>query len=193
MDDLNYDQTKIFKFNLIPPKTKEEINVLVERDNSTLYAFLLVFFGMLVLSLLTLFQAIIVTPRVVTTNAGLSNQDNQLTSYNSIKKLNGELFVKSKALQPILDKDIKITQLLNISNVIIQQIPSAHIISYARENTGEFVLTFVLNSFEQSQTLFQSVKSQTQVNNVFLRSVVKDPNLGTFQAIISFNLTNKNG
>lgn len=192
MDNLFYDQSRLFKFNLIPPKTKDEINVLVDRDNTILYAFLLIFFGMLAYAILTLFQAIIVNPKVITTTSNIDTQSTQIGSFNPIKRLNGELFIKSKALEPILLKDIKISQLLSLTSVIIQQVPSSSVVAYARENTGEFVLTFNINSFEQSQSLLQSIKAQTQVNNVFLRSILKDQNLGTYQAIISFNLINQN-
>src|SRR5260221_116538 len=110
MSDLFYDPTKLFKFNLIPPKSKEELNVLETRDNSILYSFLLVFFGMLVFFVLSLIQTFTTTPQVNKVDATLASQKAEIQAYDQVHEISVELFVKSQSLEPILQKDIKISE-----------------------------------------------------------------------------------
>jgi hypothetical protein len=188
--DNYYDQTKIFKFNLIPPKTKEEIVVLQERDNSTLYSFVLVFAGMFIYFVLTLIQVLLITPKVNSTELTIKNRDLEIQGYNTVRKMKGELFVKSQSLEPILDKDIKISNVLDVGQSVIDKVPQLAILSYSREINGDFVIEFTLSKIEDASLLISTLKDQNKIRNVFLRTISVDEIKHNVRLIVSFTLNN---
>ena len=182
---------KLFKFNLVPPKSKEEVQVLEDRDNSILYSSILIFAAMFIFFVLTMVQTVLVDPRLAASQLAITNKDKEITAYDTIKKVNGELFIKSKSLEPILEKDIKITQLLDISQQIKANVVSSEIISYSREPSGQFVITFSVGSMDQASLLIKNAKSITSLKDVFLRNVAKDSvNANKARATIAFNIKN---
>lgn len=188
-DSLGYDKTRIFNFNLIPPKTQEELSVLVGRDNTTLYAFFLIFFGMLLYFSFSFAQSVLISPKIALADTSISSLDAQIAGFDSIKRANGELLIKSQALEPILLNDIKITQLLSLSANILNNFPSATIVNYSREGTGEFVLTFRIDDYSKAGVLLDIISKESGVSGAFMRSV--SPGLindGT--VVISFTLSN---
>lgn len=188
--DSGYETSKIFKFNLITPRSKEEISTLERRDNTLLYSFILIFASALIFFLLSLFQNLVVTPQVNSTQGQIDTLKAQIATYDAARKLRGELFVKALTLEPILAKDIKMTELLSLGDAITSQMQGgASVVDYARESTGEFVLTFVTGSFKDSLNLMSAMASQSQIQNIFLRSVVR-VDTGSFLTVISFKLVN---
>lgn len=187
--DINvYDQTRVFKFNLVPPKTKEELVVLEERDNSILYSFLLVFFAMLIFFVLNLIQTFIVNQRISLTTTQVTSQEASFANYDEIKRINGELITKGELLQPVLQKDIKLTELLDLSKEIVNDNPNTQITTYSRETTGEFVLSITSNNVESIRNLILYLNEKDNIKNVFLRSVIV--NETDVLSIVSFALVN---
>ncbi len=164
----------LFKFNLVPPKTKEELQVLEDRDNSILYSSILIFAAMFIFFVLVLIQTVLIDPRLLSSKLAVTNKDKEIAAYDTIKKVNGELFIKSKALEPILEKDIKITKLLEISQKIKENVVASEIVNYSREPSGEFVITFSVSSVDQASLLIKNAKSNSALKDVFLRSVIKN-------------------
>ncbi len=192
MSDLFYDPTKLFKFNLIPPKSKEELNVLETRDNSILYSFLLVFFGMLVFFVLSLIQTFTTTPQVNKVDATLASQKAEIQAYDQVHEISGELFVKSQSLEPILQKDIKISEVLAASKEVLNKFPNSFVTTYSREATGEFVLDFVVNTPDESINLVKEMNTNNKFLNVFLRSLGhRADNLYTVTIAFILNTTTK--
>jgi hypothetical protein len=112
MDSEYNFSSKLFKFNLIPPKSKEEIVQLVERDNTILYSFILIFSSAVIFFVLTLLEALLVKPAVTNTTATIDGLKAQVNQFSEIKTTNGELFIKSRALEPLLEKDIELSNLI---------------------------------------------------------------------------------
>src|SRR5471030_2851907 len=90
------------KFNLIPPKTKEENIIIEERDNSFLYSFILIFCAIVVFFFLTIAEILVLQPRIAEDKQNADDIANQIAAFNSLKLVHGELFVKSQALDSIL-------------------------------------------------------------------------------------------
>ncbi len=165
-------KAKIFKFNLIPPKSKEEINQLVERDNTLLYSFLLIFFGAFVFFVLNLLDIILVQPSLQSTLTSIANINSQISSFDTIKAKNGELFIKSKALDPLLEKDIKLTDLIAIAdNIDTTFAGDANVTSYKREITGEFFLNLNISDFSKLSDIVTLLTKTPNVENIFIRRV----------------------
>ncbi len=186
--DNSYDKSKIFKFNLIPPKTKEEIVVLQERDNTILYSFILIFVGMFIYFVLTLIQALLISPRVTTGENLLKAREQEITSYDSVRRVKGELFVKAQSLEPILDRDIKLSGLLKVGDNIIKNIPQSSIISYSRELTGDFVIEFTFSKIENVSSLIKLMKDDPKIKNIFLRTLANNEAKSNVRVVISFTL-----
>lgn len=166
---------RIFKFNLIPPKTKEEIKELEERDNTVLYSFLLIFFGAFVFFALNFLDIILVQPSLQASKNSIATLNTQISSYDDIKKTNGELYTKSRALDPLLEKDIKLSDLVaiadNINNTFVN---SANVVSYKRESSGQFSLTLDISNFSKVSEIVSLLSKTDNVKNIFIRSVGKE-------------------
>jgi len=190
MNENLYDQSRIFSFNLIPPKTKEELVVLEERDNSILYSFLLVFFSMFIYFVLNMIQTFVVGQRIEETNTKIFQQESSFTAYDEIKRIKGELITKGQLLEPVLERDIKLTQLLDLGKQITQDNPTVSIITYSRESTGEFVLTFDLPDIPTASDLVNYLNEQEGLSGVFARNIIYKNNNTAVSATISFTLLN---
>ena len=165
---------KFNSFNLLPLKSKEEIEFVEERDNSTLYGFLLVFFSVLVFVILSILQAGIIVPKINSNKVSVNNLNNIILQFNSIRSVNGELFLKSKSLEPILDKDIKIIEVLDISAEIIKDLSSTRIISYIRENSGDFTISVETQGYQNIERILSKARSITRIDKVFLKNMSQD-------------------
>jgi len=183
-----YDKkSKLFKFNLIPPKSKEEIKQLEERDNTVLYSFLLIFFGAFVFFVLNLLNIALVEPSLQTTKTNIANLNTSISGYNSIKAKNGELFIKSRALDPLLTKDIKLTDLIAIAeNIDTTFGGAANVTSYKRESTGEFFLNLNISDFSKVSQIVDLLKNTKNVKNIFIRRVGLD-NIGSSVLTLSIS------
>ncbi len=190
MQGNNYDQTTVFSFNLVPPKTKEELVVLEERDNSILYSFLLVFFSMFIYFVLTLIQTFIINQRIDQGTNQIVQQESSFSAYDEIKRIKGELITKGELLEPVLKKDIKLTEVLDLANQITVDNPTVHVTTYSRESTGEFVLTFSVPDIPTASTLVEYLNKNEELQSVFARNIQYIQNDTEVSATISFSLLN---
>lgn len=182
---------KFFSFNLIPPKSKEEIETLVERDRSMFYSFLLIFFSIFIYFILTLLNTFILSPRIESLESNIEKQKSQVITYNSTRSLNGEVFSKSQALAPVLALDIGSVELLETSEEFILDVSSAQIVSYGREFSGEFILSIIVDDYDSVALLIENAKKQENIDNVFLRQASVSIDKTYVTAVIAFTITNQ--
>lgn len=182
----NYNK-QYFKFNLIPPLSKEEITVLEKRDNTLLYSFVLIFVGVLIYFGANLFGSFVVQPRLNSVNTDLANTNVEISSFSRIKSINGELFLKTKSLEPILLNDIRISDLLREVDELLPDDNTYNIISYQRENLGTFVINVVSGDFEDAVKLLNLMKDDPSFDNIKLRNIVRISG-NTTGFIIAFSL-----
>ncbi len=180
------------KFNLVPPKTKEEQEQFEERNNSFFYSFILIFCAVVVFFILTLAQTLIINPRISSIQMSVDNLNSQIGSFNGLKSIHGELYIKSQALDSLLTKDIKITELLDISSQLKANIKDSQIIAYHRETTGGFLIDLKLDNFVDINQVYTNSESIKEVENLTLKSIAKQTNAGTgyVVATIAFNINN---
>lgn len=190
-EESNYNK-RYFKFNLIPPLTKEELGTLEKRDNTLLYSFVLIFCGILIYFTSILVENFIVQPRLNSINKDILSIDQQISTYNRIKSINGELYLKTKSLEPILLNDIKISDLLNSVNEIIANNPNLNVLSYQRENLDTFVINVLGTNFDDAVKLIDLMQQSMSFTNVKLRNILQVNN-NSSAFTISFSLvTNEN-
>ena len=164
-----YRQPSFFKFNLLSKQSEEEIQQLEERDDSSLYAMILVFSGVFIFFILNLIQTIIVQGRINLINEGISNVDTEIANYNDIKALHGEIFKKSNLLIDPLLKDIKISRLLEISSQIVQE--EGTILSYNKDAINKFSLRVSVNSFENAINILNNAEKVNEVEVPYIQTL----------------------
>lgn len=182
-----------FQFNLLTPPTEQEIKMLEERDNTILYSVTLVSFGALVFLVLNLFQLALIKPNLDRANDALATLQKQAKTYDRVKSKNGELYYKSLALEPLLDKDISILSLLDIADGISQVSPDIRILDYKREPSGTFTISIRTSSIDLIQSIVQKLGSNNSVDAIYLKSVsytnsVQEDPTKYYRFNISFNI-----
>lgn len=178
----------MFEFNLLPPKSKEEIEKYIERDNTIKYSFFLILFILIVFGMISVFESIIVNQRVSGTESSIENLNEQISTFDSIKIINGELFLKSQTLEPILLKDIKIIEIIDTAVELTQGINDSRIIQYGREGTGFFTLRVEVPNVEDTYTMINNSRNIDKILNFFIKRIEKKYTGSNFEVDISFNI-----
>jgi hypothetical protein len=179
---------KKFKFNLVTPITKEEIETIEERDNTLVNSFILIFVAVFVFSALTLLSTLFIEPAVANSALALKSKEVGLTKYDEVKKLNGEFVIKSKALSPLLDLDIKPDKLVALVDKLVSELSTEiDIESFGRDRTGDFKVNASvtnLDSLDLIQKFFR--ENNESVDNLFFTQV--SGSTGRISVSISFDI-----
>jgi len=178
------------KFNLIPTKTKDELVSLEERDNSVLYAAILIFFAVLIFAVFTVGKTLLVDTRKTFLESSLAKLDTQIDSYTSIKKLNGELYIKSNALSPIVEQDIKLTELIDVANKLVENSVNVLITSYSRELDGKFAVSIEMENYSDINTILANAEKIDILEEFFIETMNKPSEDAKVSCTVSFILTN---
>ncbi len=181
---------RLFKFNLIPPKSNEEIETEEERDSSLVSALVLILFTVIIYALFVIGKVILIDTRIITFENSIQSINQNISNYQSVKALNGEIFTKSNALAPIIEQDIKLNRLIEVSNKLKENIPNAVISSYAREVDGTFVISLVMSSYEDIYTLIDNSKTIENLEDLFVRQLNRSIGSSRYQTQVEFILTN---
>ncbi len=181
-----YETTKLFEFNLLPERSREEIAKLVERDDSVLYSFILIFVSIFAYLLLNLIQLFLIDVRIATNNGRINSLNTQVESFDSIRSVNGELIRKSSSLKEALTKDIKPNRFIEISNQIVQG--NGNILNYEREDSGLFVLNIRINNPQDAIQILERGKSNESLQNLYVRRI-DTSNPGQSVLLLQFEIT----
>lgn len=163
-----------FRFNLLPRKSKLEVELIEERDNSIFYATAIVLFAALVWLITTLIVNQIVTPRLAEVNANIKKINEQIAVYDEQRARFGELYLKSRELKPLLSKKVNPDAIFSVADSLIEDVGSAGIISYKREDTGEFVFNIATANFGTVKDIMENARALDNVSNIELRNSIYD-------------------
>lgn len=159
----------------------------IERDNTVLYSILLIMVSVIIFFILNILQMLFIDPRISKLENSIEKQNQNIQTFNSIKQSNGELFVKSEVLTPVLLKDIGINKFLDVANSLTQD-SNAIPINYARESSGLFVISFFSDSYTQAGELITRAKSHEALTDVFVRQLIFDETELKIRTTIAFNI-----
>lgn len=181
-----------FKFNLIPPKSQEEVSQLVERDNTLFYSFLLIVFGMFLFFVISIIKVAFIDPILSQVDSNLETVQSQISNFDEIRRINGELYIKANALDPILDRDVEVTKVLDLESRISQTFPNLiDVEDYSRRGDGSFALTFLIEDSKEVTKITEYMRAQSEVSSVKLLSSQWTSSANTTALInISFFLSN---
>jgi len=177
-------------FNLLPPKSKAEIASIEERLNSVLYATFLIFFAVIIFAVFSIGKVLLVDTRKAYLEDAITKIDARIFSYNGIKQINGEVFVKSSALGPIVEQDIKLTKLIDVANKLVEGSTGTIITKYSRQLDGVFELTLIMNDYSDINKISQNASTIETLEDFIIRNMSKQSKLATVNCTISFKLTN---
>ena len=179
-----------FKFNLLPKKSKEEIELIEERDNSLFYAVAIVLFATFIWLATTLFNTLIVQPRLNENQLALNSVQNQEQSYSIIKAKQGELVYKAARLKPLLERKIDTDSIFDVSAQLTEGIESAAIAGYGRERSGKFVFRVVTRRYEDVTSMMRNAEASLQesVTDLELRESTYDRDNDIVLTTIALNI-----
>lgn len=167
-------QDKLFKFNLLPPKSAQEVALEEEGGDSSVYAFVLVFVASLIYLILVLVQAFLIDPRTTAANQALNRARTELNSYSNVRLAHGELHIKSKALAEVLALSVAPDDIFKIADQIASS--DVTIEAYGREQTsGLFQFQLVVNDITKLPTVIQKTKQIAGVSDVLVRTASVSP------------------
>ncbi len=177
-----------FRFNLLPPLSAGDAVLQEEKDSSTVSAFLLVLFASIIYLAITLGQAILITPRQQEMEQLLVQSERAVESYQEVRQLNGELFIKTKTLQPVLEKNIDTAEIFRVAEEIKQSGNGLLIETYSRERNGLFVFSVIAPAVSEIPQLLMSTIEIAGVDDVLVRSIVMDRRTGLVRVVLALNI-----
>lgn len=165
------NQDKLFKFNLLPPKSAQEVALEEEGADSSVYAFVLVFVASLIYLILVVVQAFLIDPRITTANQALNRARTELNSYSSVRLAHGELHIKSKALAEVLALSVAPDDIFKIADQIAGNSSDVTIEAYGREQaSGLFLFQLAVSDITKLPTVIQKTKQIDGVSDVLVRT-----------------------
>lgn len=181
-----YRRPTYFAFNLLPKQSEEEIKVYEERDDTTLYALVLVFSGVFIFLILFLIKKVAVDVRATSIENRIEETQEVINTYNDVIATHGEIFQKSNLLEEPLTKDIALSRLLEISTLLTQD--EGRIIAYGKKITGGFSLTFEVAEYQNAINILGRASGITELREPYITTLSEDVVTGTIKAIMTFKI-----
>lgn len=182
---------RYFKFNLLPKRSKQEISLIKERDNSVFYSAVIVLFGSFLWLVSVLFLNLVMNPRLQVTINSVENLKLQINGFSNIRAKNGELVYKAQLLKPLLDRKIDTGLIFSIGDGMVENIPNAQVVNYGRETSGKFVFRLAGKTFSDITRVYNNMTStdlQKQISNLEVRDLNFDTSLELIIATIAFDI-----
>lgn len=186
MAEVKKRRKKYFDFDLLPSLSRSDVRVLQDRDDSTLYAFVLVFSAVFIFFILNLIQIVIVEARINVIQENIDETTDNIASYNDVRAVHGEIFQKATLLKTALEKDIQISSLFDISSDLITGI--GNIITYQRLVTGSFSITVDLENISDVDVMLQRATEHEEIIEPYITNVAADETRERLRATLTFNL-----
>lgn len=174
----------IFIFNLIPPRSREEIEETKERNSSIVYALTLVLASAFVIFILNVVRITLIEPAKIQIEDDIASIQAQTGEGSQAVLLNGELFLKAQLLEEILVEDIAVERIINVSN---QVAGGNEILSYRRDGTGRIELLIRVDSIQSAANVISQAYLNSQVEDPLLSRI--NPDTGSDEMVITINFS----
>lgn len=180
-----------FRFNLLPPKSKDIIEKEDKRSSALLYSAVLLFSIALVWVLISSANAYLKSVQVRNWQNTNNSKDTEISTYNQYAYENYELYQKANVLSSVVlkntDPDLVFTL---INNRVRASAPNAAITRYGREASGNYQITGQTNNVNDIAKLLKDFKSEANVTDVSLISMQNEN--GNYQFIIDLAIQESN-
>ncbi|MBW7953182.1 MAG: hypothetical protein QY330_01840 [Candidatus Dojkabacteria bacterium] len=164
---------KSFTFNLLPKKTKEEVQKEEERDQSAIYTGILPLFAVCMWLALILFNGLVVDRVKANWQDAIDKKEKRIESeYSAILRQNGELVKKTQALESVVQLDINPDRLFQLKEEIFP-FPEQGIVidGYGRERDGTFNVTIRTPDLFTFSRVARRFTSNESIKDVYVSSV----------------------
>lgn len=176
-----------FVFNLLTPKSEEEIRKEEERDTGSLYSAVLPLIGSIIWVAIVLTNTLILNNYIASWQEKIASQGVEINSYSSHKNFNGELFLKARALSGVIEKNIDPEEFFEVVEGRLYAVsPAIKIQAYGREESGKFNVDAVTEDFFIISKVLYSFTSDPAFQNVELNSIGNDLETGKINFKLSF-------
>jgi hypothetical protein len=163
---------KAFKFNLLPPKSKDIIAKEDQRSSTLLYSSILLFSIALVWVVINLINAGLKSIEVKKWEDINSDKETEIATYNQYVYQNYELYQKANVLSSVVLKNTDPDLVFGLINEKISgSTPNAVITKYGRNATGNYQITGQTGDLDDVAKLLKDFKAETNVTDVSLLSM----------------------
>ncbi len=183
-----------FAFNLLPPKSKDEIEEEAKQKQATVYGVFAPMICIGVALFIFFLDRVFILPTkngwiqaVDTLRTNLNNPYNEI---GSLKKVNGELKTKTDFIAEPVQKNVDFSNIFKITDeVFANSTYNAQPTSYGREDNGDFLVNAVSPNSNGPIEIYEKFKARDDVSNVNLRLVQKPEDSTNYRFTISFLIT----
>lgn len=138
-----------FEFNLLLPKSEEEINKEKKRDLVSVYYSLLPLSGIIVWLGLLLFNTFFLSAKRTDLEDVITDKQNTIeVDYFDIRKDHGELVIKTRTIAPLLARDIDPEIVFLVAEQVFpQESSNVKIVGYGRNDDGSFAISIETSNY----------------------------------------------
>jgi hypothetical protein len=160
-----------FRFNLLKKTIAELKEKEEKKDNSFLISSAILFsFVVFALSLFYI-ETYVVDRQLLEKESMLTKYRNDINQRNGIVDLKHKLYLKMLALDPIIDFDINLSNLISKANALINQYNNEIKISlYSRESDGSLGLIFSTGALDITR-IVNILENNVDVSQVVIRNI----------------------
>jgi len=176
-----------FKFNLLPPKSKDVIAREDKRSYTLLYSTALLFSIALVWVIISSVNAWLKSVQVKNWESTSTKRDTEISSYNQYVYQNYELYQKANILNPVVTKNSDPDLVFGLINTRIKEsAPNVSIMKYGRNTSGNYQITGKTNNLDDISKLLKDFKADESVSDVSLLNLQFEN--GIYQFILDLAL-----
>ena len=171
--------SKGFIFNLLTPKSEEEIKKEETRDSSSVYTAILPLIGAVIWVAIVLANSLLVQSYITTWKQKIVTQNLEIGTFTDDREQNGELYLKTQALSEVITKNIDPEEFFEVVEGTLFSIsPDINIRSYGRQEGGQFDINASTDSFIDVAKVMNAFTSDDAYANVTLNSATRDSATG---------------
>lgn len=178
----------LFNFNLLPPKSEQQIVIETERDDSAVYSMLLVFSAAMIYFILFMVNGFAIQPRLDQNNLAIAERETAISSYSRVKATNGELFIKGESLKLVLTKKVDAARIFSVGDAIVEGVAGSYVVEYGRERTGSFVYTILAPNFSDISLFGENVAEDEDVANYYVKESILLADVNMIKIVISVDI-----
>jgi hypothetical protein len=161
-----------FKFNLLPPKSKDIIAQEDKRSYTLLYSTSILFSIAVIWVLLSSMNAWVKSVQVKNWQNTDVKKDTEINSYNQYVYENYELYQKANILSTVVSKNSDPDLVFDLIDTRIKaSAPNISIMKYGRTASGNYQITGKTNNVNDISKLLKDFKADESVNDVSLLSM----------------------
>lgn len=181
-------ERRIFKFNLLPPKSEEEVALEVESADSLFYAVILVLVGVLVYLAIIGIQFVVTSPALKQAETTLAAREAQIIAFDDVKFNYGQLAFKLQSMKPLLARQLNPDDIFTTADAIRRQDPSIIVTAYGRQTDGKFNFAIVTSRPAELPSLIHNLMLRDNLKNISLPNIDFDIRSGTATTSIQLDI-----